>query len=972
MPGWPRHTDDEVRVFHPAFAGIADGVLVDLGVAGRYAWAHHPRSLGSGTVPDYVLIDSISGEWILIVELKRTVAAVLSARFQSQAKGYADFNQSRFRPGRPSYFAISNLELTALCAVNGTRPPTECVVEHGIIRSGAFLEDSEVDHKRQFRADLRTVVERVLQTQRESFDLVWPPIIAEWLQHADTVAAVVAPGPPPPSTAHWDEVNAFFGQPEPIAAARVTLLQALLAAYLRGRLTATNHPRAVTVPPLNDRAQVARAVDALLAIDFAGIFDGGASTRFRSPTRDVRPSLDAYVAALSAQSPDVAALAERRYDHEELLEQAILATYPPEARAGAGKVQTDPELAAVLATLTIDAPRQVIDPCCGDGPLLVAALERLTQLGVTRADAIAALAGIEADPVLCRIATARLVTRAAGSLGPSAEPRIEHGDMFASAPQLRAAGAVLMNPPFRRYEDQGGAQVPAAVLRHYSDAIEQESGRPPTTLDKQPNLFHYYVEYITSVIPLGTRVGFVLDNKWHHNRTGRTLRQLILGNYRVLGLVEYPYRYFFLGWDIATSLLIAERDDRPSAAHQVRFIRTSGDPRQADLEALSSAMHGGGPWPYEWRANTVAQGDLDPDVGWKTRFASALPFDLAAMGLTPLDELFARSRRGALEKEGGGTQAFAMPFTRGRFGSHVGKSTRSGFTTAKLRELTAGENARLVRAADAIPARFRGRALKNSDNVSSYELSRADVERDQTLEPPALRRAPTLFTSSSRTPWTPTHVAAVREIRADRAAGAYLAAVEQIIGLTSSVLPDEMRFVDLREPFAGELIIPRKTRSGHRVHVNPFALDEDEQQLRISSNFVAYGGCHAVDPDGGLDRRGAVAVIAAFLVSSFGQLQFEEDGVNREGMLAVEKAGMDQILVPDPRGIVASRRDAIIREFARLPFPVPTNLMSASQPRIVLDRHFAEELAPRVGVPVDDLLQAVHDAVDEWITARQP
>ncbi len=76
-----------------------------------------------------------------------------------------------------------------------------------------------------------------------------------------------------------------------------------------------------------------------------------------------------------------------------------------------GAFATPPDLAAALARhalpdVTPDRPvRHVLDPACGPGALLRAAFARLVGLGATPADALAALYGVDLDPValaLCR------------------------------------------------------------------------------------------------------------------------------------------------------------------------------------------------------------------------------------------------------------------------------------------------------------------------------------------------------------------------------------------------------------------------------------------------------------------------------------------------------------------------------------------------------------------------------------------
>jgi len=112
-------------------------------------------------------------------------------------------------------------------------------------------------------------------------------------------------------------------------------------------------------------------------------------------------------------------------------------------------------------------------------------------------------------------------------------------------------------------------------------------------------------------------------------------------------------------------------------------------------------------------------------------------------------------------------------------------------------------------------------------------------------------------------------------MRANAQVSAYIGEVENIVNLTEAVLPREMLWTVLREPVAGELIVPRKTRTGHWVHVNPFAFDLAQRQVRISSNFIAYRECLAIDPASELTRETSTRLIAAFLVSSFGHFFFE-------------------------------------------------------------------------------------------------
>jgi hypothetical protein len=565
----------------------------------------------------------------------------------------------------------------------------------------------------------------------------------------------------------------------------------------------------------------------------------------------------------------------------------------------------------------------------------------------------------------------------AASLAPNPPIGVTHADMFASAPTIAEADVVLMNPPFRRYEAQDRRPVPPALRAYYEKAIRSLDGVPPRTTGRQANLFNSYVEYVAKAVSEGTRIGVVLDNKWYHNGYGEPLRALLLERFEIEGIVEYPHQGFFSAFTIATSMLVARRTDHVGPDHEVKFVRCEGDPRGADLVAVAEAFLGGGDWPHDWTCQEKPQSDLKAQDGWKGYFSAELTNDFRRDDWPTLDRLFESARRGSLNKEEGGVGVLEFPFGRTNFGKRRLFKPPPGkrpFQTLPDRSLTREENERLASLARGIPSDFRGLAVKNSDQLNGYELADPDVEVQQTLEPPRLRANPALFAGERRSDWTVHHDAALAEMRADPAMHAFISDIEATTNLTERVLPREQLWIALREPFAGELIIPRKTRSGHRVHVNPYAFDPEGRQVRVSSNFLSYKGCRTVDPSSGLGRAEAVRLIAAFLVSSFGQLQFEMEGVNREGLLSLEKEQLARVRVFDPRWVRPDKRRPILDAFSRLPYPVRTDRLSFSQPeRNALDELFAEEIAAKhPEFDANALLAEVHEALDEWLEARQP
>jgi hypothetical protein len=745
-----------------------------------------------------------------------------------------------------------------------------------------------------------------------------------------------------------------------------------MAEYLRGLLIRYNHPLAATLTPVRETAEsLARTIAGLRAIDFSIVFEAEAPEFYRTIADPaMREHLRDYLRAITAPGSRIVDLAIGRVDYPELIDDLINVLVPVELQDESGRIQTDPELAQILATLVVNHPGKIIDPCCGDGALLSAGYDQLQRLGCSNEQALGLITGIEVDTIASRLAAVRLALKEPATLQPTMSIDIVRGDMFAATELLATACFVLMNPPFKRYEAQDARPVPPELRAYYKAQIESINGTS-TTLRRQPNLFAYYVEMVGRNVQIGTTVGFVLDNRWYHNAYGAALRGFLLSNFELLGIIEYPHDAFFETWTIATSLLIARRTDAPCGDHLVQFIRSKVDPRSADLSQIARAFHMEVTWPADWTCQIKPQSELTAAVGWRSYFSSQNA-DEYLTGWPTLPELFATSRRGSLEKEGS-IGVLEFPFGRPQYGPRREALAGAGFRTTRGRALTVAENTTIRRAADDIPQEFRGWALRNSDDPAGFVLTEADVQLQQTIEPPRLRQMPQLFLHN-RSAWTEAHEAAVEDMMDDARVRTYIQSIEGTVNLNDTVLARHKRWLALREPYAGELILPRKTRTGHRVHVNPFPFIEGGRQVRISSNFLTYGGLLAIDEDTNLTPEDSVRLIAAFLVSSFGQVQFEAEGVNREGCLSIEQKQISRIRVFDPRWIAQESRELILEAFRSLPYPIATDRLSAEQlTRNELDRLFSVEIARRNGqADAISLLNAVHSALDEWIEARKP
>lgn len=972
---WISYNDDEVLRFHPEFQKAAEHALGLGGLTTTYEWVHHLRTPGNTIVPDFVLRERATKRWRLCVELKRSVSSVYSTRNQIQAKGYAEANADHYAPGVPQYWAIGNLETTLLFALNGGLPPRQCRVEGGRFDSARFSETDALTFAALLSETLRALVNRALSPGPPLFDELWPRVTASLISTADRL--VISVPSVQPTSPHWALVASFFCN-TPVDANRVFLLRCLLSEYLRGLLARFAHPSAGHLIPLSYSSPKASAVSLANAwarvreVDFRQLFEEEVIefARTRMPA-DQATAISEYVRDISVPPTDIERHARERLDSADLVDQVANASHAGLSPDDRGKVVTDPELAALVAHLAVPSEAvRVCDPCCGDGALLDAVYDRLASQRSSHNDALGCLCGLEADPLLARLAALRVLLRQPASVDSESRVDITQADMFASADILGACDVIVMNPPFRRYEAQSSPPVPPALKAHFAGAISGLDGVTSVSTAGQQNLYSYFVEFAVKCARPQARLGIILDNKWYHNAYGRPLREFLLRHCEIEALVEYPFAGLFSDWTIATSLLICRKVEAVAPDALVRFIRCGVELSRVNTKEVSEAYFEGGPWPPFWRCRTERQADLDPSVGWKTHFGDSLELDYR-VGLPQLGTLFSYSRRGSLAKEEGGRGALAFPFSRKIFGhkrTALGHPGRRGQNTVG-KKLSVAENKRLRELATAVPEEYRGYAIENTDTPVSYLLDPAQLFQQPTPEPPALRGLDS-YRSRSKVPWTKDLDAGLGELMAQPEVAAFVSEFRATTGITTAVMDDRKLWIGLREPVAGELIIARKHRVGLRLFINPYAW-QTGRQVRISSNAVAFMGCKAVDEL--TPRSTATRVIAAFLLSSFGQLQLEMKGYNREGCLSLEKDHLDQVVAIDPRQLTAEEREATLKALSALPFPIRLDAVSASKPeQQALDQVFARAICrSHADWEPDSLLLEVHRLLDEYVLARQ-
>jgi SAM-dependent methyltransferase len=261
-----------------------------------------------------------------------------------------------------------------------------------------------------------------------------------------------------------------------------------------------------------------------------------------------------------------------------VLEQAI----PPGDRDGNGAIYTPRRIADFIAARVITTGSEtVLDPSCGAGAFLLAAVRRIAALtGRPVADIVAGqILGRDILPYSVEHARLLLALLAAVSGGDREEvpDRLSAGDALDPAwiASLHAAGgadAVIGNPPYIRFQE-----LPGAVREHLS------SGAWTTCGSGNFNLYAAFFELGLGALAPGGRLGYITPSAHFSTRSMAGLRSLL--GPRLVEVVDCGRVRVFEEADAYTAVTIASASPSTSLV----FRRPSRDDEQDDLDAVPAA-----------------------------------------------------------------------------------------------------------------------------------------------------------------------------------------------------------------------------------------------------------------------------------------------------------------------------------------------------------------------------------------------
>jgi hypothetical protein len=202
------------------------------------------------------------------------------------------------------------------------------------------------------------------------------------------------------------------------------------------------------------------------------------------------------------------------------------------------------------------------------------------------------------------------------------------GDFFDIEPQTRLNepiefDAIIGNPPYIRHEIQGSGdkrRIAASLARDRAALAEafwpRWSGRS--------DIYVYFFAHSLRFLKPGGRLAFLTASSWMDAGYGGPLREFLLGNFRIVAVIESGCESFFEDASINTAITVLQRepDLRARIDNSIRFVRfnrklgeiigreTSGKINKAlriarDIERSTVSSKGGG-----YRVRIIRQSEL--------------------------------------------------------------------------------------------------------------------------------------------------------------------------------------------------------------------------------------------------------------------------------------------------------------------------------------------------------------------------
>jgi adenine-specific DNA-methyltransferase len=242
-----------------------------------------------------------------------------------------------------------------------------------------------------------------------------------------------------------------------------------------------------------------------------------------------------------------------------------------------GGYYTPKAIADFLAKWAIQSPTsRILEPTCGDGALLVSALERIVDLGSSINSASELIHGVEIDPTEAQKGVQRLASFA----DQPVQPDVYVGDFFSYCQSHlinhETFDVIIGNPPFIRYQNFPEEH------RTIAFRLMHDAGLHPNRLT---NAWVPFLVAATQLLSSHGRLAMVIPAELLQVSYAAELRRFLSDAYNHLTLITFK-KLIFEGIQQEVVLLLGERNGSKSTGIRTIELEDAHDLHAYDHDAL--------------------------------------------------------------------------------------------------------------------------------------------------------------------------------------------------------------------------------------------------------------------------------------------------------------------------------------------------------------------------------------------------
>lgn len=536
---WISYSDKEVEYFHPICETILNNSLSILGVSDTYKVEHH-RCVGSLEM-DFVISNKLNSKILCVVEVKRTIEAVLSTRYQLQAMGYVQ--QLRPSEKESDYYILTNLEAIGLFYYSSNRQSVvDQLLNPGIHTIARFHEHNKDEFIEILSNTFATLINRIIIREVDYYQS-----FAHFVQEVS------------------DNDNILISD-ERLWHSKFA---ALSYEYIRGALDKIGRTQLIDIRRLHN--DIRKICEEALRINFKGIFGLNICEYHKLPA--IASSIYSELYDLGKNFLDADAISDILF--------SVIAKESPYP----GAVPTDSELAKSLFILAnsfasnLNADQCIIDPAAGSGNLLAASI--LFYPNITPKQ----IRANDVNAHLLQILSLRLGLKFPTLISKEDSPQISAYNI-ADIPQssFNDVKIAVLNPPYYSHT--------ASASYDYKDSIyhriEEISGKKALTYSTKSPLEACFIELVVDLLPKDAIFACIipLSHLLGKGESSILFRKMLIQKFGLECIFCYPQQKIFKSVTQNTCVIIGTKGSHKDS---ISFITSNDTLDNIDYEALRQA-----------------------------------------------------------------------------------------------------------------------------------------------------------------------------------------------------------------------------------------------------------------------------------------------------------------------------------------------------------------------------------------------